>query len=67
MAVVCYKGRIVRVPKGPQETEERAQDRAWWIAKALCEPPAGGDAKPFGQLLCESHMWCNRKYFAMDY
>lgn len=68
VCVVRYHGVMYRVPKAPHETEERAQDRAWYIAKKLHKWPNGKpDPVEFDAILNESHVYVNKKYFGMEY
>lgn len=62
MVVVVYQGRLWRIPKGPFESDERAYDRAWWIAKHR-----DAHTMALRELVSRSHMWANQKYFRMDY
>jgi hypothetical protein len=32
---IRHNGHLIKVPKAPYETEEKAYDRAWYIAKNL--------------------------------
>lgn len=59
--VVRYAGRLWEIEKAPYETEERAHDRAWWIAKNA------GTGKVTPELIAESFKWVNIKYFGMKY
>lgn len=66
--IVRYKGIIYRVPKTLFETEERAQDRAWYIAKKLDSwISAPVDQVEYEAILNESHIYSNQKYFKMEY
>lgn len=66
--IVRYRGKIYRVPKGAFETEERAQDRAWYVAKKLhgwsSQKP---DELEYELILNEAHMYANKKYLGMEY
>jgi hypothetical protein len=63
--IVRYRGVIYRVPKASFETEERAHDRAWYIAKGLYELKK--DSYDYGAIINESHIYVNKKYFDMEY
>lgn len=62
--IVRYCGKIYKVRKSPQESEEKATDRAWYIAKmndsTLCE------LSTFEKEAL-SHIWANEKYHGMTY
>lgn len=62
MYVLRYAGRVYRIPMVPFETEERAADRAWFVAQK-----APRDAAEFAVAVSESHIWANTKYFNMKY
>lgn len=66
--IVRYHGRIYRVPKALFETEERAQDRAWYVARKLDNWINGPvDQVEYEAILNESHIYVNKKYFHMEY
>ncbi len=66
--IIRYNGTIYRVPKTQYETEERAQDRAWYIAKKVHGWPSGKpDETEYESILNESHIFINKKYFGMEY
>lgn len=65
--VIRHRGVIYRVRKAPFETEERAHDRAWHIAKRMASKEPGTRVNEHATLVCESHMWANEKYFNMKY
>jgi hypothetical protein len=66
--MVRYHGVIYRVPKASFDTEERAQDRAWYIACKIKSWPNGKpDQVEYEALLNESHIYANKKYFGMEY
>lgn len=58
--VIRYRGRLYRIAKAPFEPEERAADRAWWIAKS-------GAVGITPEIVSQSHKWANEKYFGMKY
>ena len=59
--VRCY-GNVYKIEKAPYETDERAYDRAWYIAKHLKSHQGSWDEKE-----CLSHIWANGVYFGMEY
>ena len=59
--VKCY-GNVYKVQKAPHETDERAYDRAWYIARQLRTHTGSWDEK-----VCLSHAWANHVYFGMEY
>lgn len=68
--IVRYHGIIYRVPKSIFETEEIAQDRAWYIAKKLdtwITSSSPTDQIEYDAILNESHIYANKKYFQMEY
>ena len=66
--IVRYQGIIYRVPRTPYEPEERAQDRAWYIAKKIHHWHNGKpDDIEYEAILNESHIVMNKKYFGMEY
>lgn len=71
--IVRYKGTIYRVPKVLFETEERAQDRAWYIANNMQDLTKNWNGnhsktdKTMYELFNESHIYANKKYFQMEY
>ncbi len=65
--IVRYNGVIYRVPRTPYESEERAQDRAWYVAKKINEWPGKPDGAEYEAILNESHIYINKKYFGMEY
>ena len=68
ICTVIYNGIVYRVPKSNFETEERAQDRAWYIAKKIDKWPNGKpDDVEYEAILNESHIYINKKYFNMEY
>lgn len=62
MFAIRYKGKMYNVRKGVQETDDKACDRAWYIAKR--EPAT---KEEFTVVHDESHKWCNEKYLGMKY
>lgn len=66
--IVRYHGKIYRVLKSLFETEERAQDRAWYIAKKLqSEISTPVHHAEYEAIVNESHIYINKKYFQMEY
>lgn len=66
--IVMYHGKLYKIPKAPFETEERAQDRAWYVAKKIDAWPNGKpDPVEYEAILNESHLYANKKYFGMEY
>lgn len=59
--MIRYGGYNHKFRKAPQESDERAFDRAWFIVKQL---PA---EMPLIEKESRSHIWANVKYFAMKY
>lgn len=62
MFAIRHKGKMYNIQKGVCETDERACDRAWFIAK---RQPASKEE--FIAVQDESHRWCNEKYLGMKY
>lgn len=58
--MIRYQGKWIRVIKQPFESEEIAQDRAWYIAKHCINDPI-----PLRET--KSRQWANEKYFHMKY
>lgn len=60
-AIVRHKGFIWKVRKHDVESEEVAQDRAWYIALNM----------PMDASVCQkesmSRQWANEKYYRMQY
>jgi hypothetical protein len=63
MEFVCIRhdGKIYKIIKAPQETDEKTIDRAWYIAKNT------DNTKNLIEMECLSHMWANHKYYGMTY
>ena len=61
VTIRCY-GNMYKVSKAPYESDERAYDRAWYIAKQLRSHT--GTCEEHESL---SHAWANAKYFDMKY
>lgn len=61
-AVIRHKGAFWKVRKLAIESEEMAQDRAWYIAKTI----GANDATP-QEMESLSRQWANEKYFQMKY
>ena len=64
--MVKYGSNLFKVLKAPYETEEKAYDRAWYIAKSLmdtseCEQQTWIEKEGL------SHIWANEKYLSMKY
>lgn len=64
MQAIRYNGHIYRVPMAPFETDDRAADRAWYIAKSAAKGTADGG---WNRLISESHIYCNEKHMGMHY
>ncbi len=60
--IVRYQGRLIRIPKGSFETEERAIDRTWHFAKTW-----NGQSESIQQTQMDTFKWANEKYFGMKY
>ena len=56
-AAVLRQGRLVILDRTPMETDERAMDRAWWVARTLAENAQSVDA-----CIGQSRVWCRDKY-----
>jgi len=59
--VIRYNGKLHKFRKAPQENEELATLRAWYIVKELPESMSIVEKES------RSHIWLNTKYFAMIY
>lgn len=59
--IIRYSGKLHKFRKAPQESEEWATLRAWYIVKELPESMSLLEKES------HSHMWLNTKYFAMIY
>lgn len=59
--LIRYNGKLHKIRKAPQENEEYATLRAWYIVKELPEE------LPLLEKECKSHIWINTKYFGMIY
>ena len=55
-------GKIYKIRKAPQESTEKATDRAWYIAKSLEDQNLTSFEKE-----SRSHIWANEKYYGMSY
>jgi hypothetical protein len=53
---------MYKILKAPYESDERAYDRAWYIAKELRTNTGTVEEKE-----SLSHVWANAKYFTMEY
>lgn len=58
---VRCKDIIYKVQKAPYETDDKAYDRAWYIATRL-----SGESDWMAKESL-SHIWANDKYFGMKY
>ena len=66
--IIRYHGTIYRVPKTLFETEEIAQDRAWFVAKKIDSMDTKNiDQKTYDIILNESLVYANKKYLRMEY
>ena len=65
--VVKYGNKLYKVLKAPYETEEKAYDRAWYIAKHLMESEHENESKSWIEKEGLSHIWANEKYLSMKY
>ena len=61
VTTVRNKGLIWRVFRQPQETEEEAKDRAWYVSNNL---PAD---MPIEEREALSRQWANEKFYTMKY
>jgi hypothetical protein len=59
--MIRCNGYLWKVHRIPQETEEMAQDRAWYIARNM-KPNA-----PRTEKEALSRQWANEKYYQMKY
>ena len=59
--VIRYNGKLHKIRKVPQENEEYATLRAWYIVKELPESMSLIEKES------RSHIWINTKYFGMNY
>ena len=75
---IRHDGNLIKVPKAPYETEEKAYDRAWYIAKKLiidCNNTVHPvqtvqtvqTHKSWDEISSLSHIWANEKYLYMKY
>jgi len=55
-------GKIYKIRKAPQESIEKATDRAWYIAQMKEDALLSSFEKE-----CRSHIWANKKYYGMIY
>ena len=62
---IKYAGNLLKIQKAPYETEEKAYDRAWYIAKNLMSEPH--ESKSWLEKDSLSHIWANEKYLSMKY
>jgi len=63
VASLIYRGRVLRVPVAPFESQESAYQRGWFVAQ---QNPKG-DAKEMKELWCKSHKYINEAYCKMTY
>jgi hypothetical protein len=59
--LVRYAGNILKVEKAPFENEERANDRAWYIAM---NTPSN---MQWEERVSRSHIWAYKKYDNMEF
>lgn len=59
--MIRCNGYLWKVQRLPHETEEMAQDRAWYIARNM-KPNA-----PMAEKEALSRQWANEKYYQMKY
>ena len=72
---IRHAGNLIKIQKAPYETEEKAYDRAWYIAKKLIN--ANGvtinnknttnPTPSWEEISSLSHIWANEKYLSMKY
>lgn len=73
MQAIRHSGYIFRVSMAPFETDDRAADRAWFIAKeatataaAAGTPLTGGTMSVnWPHLVSKSHIFCNDKHLGI--
>jgi len=63
--IVKYGENLFKVLKSPYETEEKAYDRASYIAKHLTG--SEHESKTWIEKEGLSHIWANEKYLSMKY
>lgn len=61
---IRYLGNIYKIRKSPQENNEQAYDRAWYIAT---NPDPEIKDKDLFEKECLSHIYVNNKYYNMKY
>jgi hypothetical protein len=59
--MIRHNGYIWKVQRIPQESEEMAQDRAWYMARTM-KP-----STPRAEKEALSRQWANEKYYQMKY
>lgn len=59
--LIRYSGKIYKVEKAPFENEERANDRAWYIAMYT---PSN---MHWQERVSRSHIWAYKKYDNMEF
>lgn len=64
LVVILYQGRVYRIPKVPFETEEQAQDRAWYIAQKHTDPAV---TSSFAEIVSESFETMYTKFYHIKY
>ena len=74
---IKHNGNLLKVQKSPYETEEKAYDRAWYIAKNLINDTDSNTSiktnsntntsKSWEEISSLSHIWVNEKYLYMKY
>jgi hypothetical protein len=62
--IIRYLGKIYKIRKSPQESDEKATDRAWYIAKM--QHSTLDEMSTFEKETL-SHVWANEKYYNMTY
>lgn len=60
-AIVRHNGYLWKIRKNPVETNEMAQDRAWYVALNM-DPSVSSKERE-----SVSRMWANQKYYQMEY
>ena len=59
--IIRTMGKLYKVRKAPQETDEKATDRAWYISKMTDNTLSSFEKESL------SHIWANTKYYNMVY
>mgnify|MGYP003336999588 CR=1 FL=1 len=60
--IIKYNGHLYKFRKAPQETNDKAYDRGWYIIKELNDLNLTYIEKE-----SLSHIWANNKYYNMHY